>query len=530
MSTERSDRSRRPTRAGRGGQVLIFLVVVLTILAFAVLWNLDLGHVVHLRIRSQNAADAAALAAAGWQGRSLNAVGELNLLMVSAAMVTDIPPGLDDGLSSGEVRRSLAQMQARILLFGPLLGLEAAQQAARNNGIHNNDGFGSMLLEHAQRVRDDYAQWLPGDLEGFEEWVPAYAEALSAVAGSGIAAAPRNSRFFRGSLLFDRSIAGEYLGNRGFYYAVAARDWCYLERLLYEDYRDHTFWGAARIDESLEPGSEILPLGIRFAGFGETWGSLGPAVRERLEDRMEEFLDDRRSDFIQGFPQFLSDFRCAVYATDGGPVRWGAWGPTHPNPVGQAALAAPPRREYDYSGCDAVFEVSVSPEIGMVGGRGAGATGWIPGAFRRDAEDSMAALRDFSEGAQVTASAAAKAIGSLGRGSRKIPPHALGLVLPAFERVALIPLAYATSGDSLDAAWREHLLEHVPAYLAAGPGALDPDCWYCRQLERWEDPAFREEGRQWHEAVDPATGERLHHCPPAGGGPGPGYGGFPIVH
>lgn len=510
---------------------MIFLVLVLTILTFVILWNMDLGNVVHLRMRSQNAADAAALAAAAWQGRSLNAVGELNLLLAATKILTDIPPGLDGDASPEAAREAIAETQARILLLGPLIALEAAQQAARSNGIRNNGSATRFLVDHVRLLEEQYPEWLPGDMAGFDDWLGVYAEALEAITRQGIAAWPRNSRFFRTSLIFSRPAAERYLASQGFYYAVAARDWCYLEDLLYSGYADFTFWGEAWLDESIEPGSEILPLGVRFALFDDAVDALSGPDRQRLAALMRRGIRERRSDVMETFPEFPGSFRCAVYARDGAQGRWHEWRPTHPNPVGHAGLVAPPRGEHDYAGSDAVFEVNASPETMLRGRRDARAVGWIPAPFRGDVRDSLGSLEDFAQGADVMASAAAKAIGSLNPpGGAARPPHAFGIVLPAFDRVALIPIAYASEGYGLNAAWREHVVEHLPAYLSAGTAGLDSECWYCRQLALWEDPAFRQEGRNWHEAVDPRTGAKLHHCPPPAGGPGEGYGGFPIVH
>ena len=510
---------------------MIFLVLVLTILTFVVLWNMDLGNVVHLRIRSQNGADAAALAAAAWQGRSLNAVGELNLLLATTKILTEIPPGLDDGASAQAVREAITETQARILLLGPLVALEAAQQAARNNGIRNDGSASHALVEHADLVREQYPEWLPAGMAGFDDWVEVYAEALEAIARQGVAAGPRNSRFFRDALIFSDPAAERYLASQGFYYAVAARDWCYLEDLLYSGYADFTFWGDAWLDESVEPGSELLPLGVRFALFEDAVDTLSAADSRRLVSLASREIRDRGTGVPATFPQFQTAFECAVYARDGARDRWREWGPTHPNPVGNAGLVAPVRAEYDYAGCDAVFEVNASPETSLRGRTDARAVGWIPAPFRGDVRDSLGSLEEFSEGADVMASAAAKPIGSLDvPGGTPRPPHAFGIVLPAFERVALIPIAYASEGYALNAAWREHVVEHLAAYLATGGAGLDSGCWYCRQLATWDDPAFRQEGRAWHEAVDPWTGEKLHNCPPPAGGPGEGYGGFPIVH
>ena len=61
----------------RRGQTIVFLLMALTILMFALLWNIDLHRLVAGKSHAQNAGDSAALAAARWQGESLNLIGEL---------------------------------------------------------------------------------------------------------------------------------------------------------------------------------------------------------------------------------------------------------------------------------------------------------------------------------------------------------------------------------------------------------------------------------------------------------------------
>ncbi len=82
-------RKRLPGRRARGGQTIVFLLMALTILIFALLWNIDLHRLVAGKSHAQNAGDAAALAAARWQGESLNLVGELNLMHALALSAND---------------------------------------------------------------------------------------------------------------------------------------------------------------------------------------------------------------------------------------------------------------------------------------------------------------------------------------------------------------------------------------------------------------------------------------------------------
>ena len=123
-------------RCGSGGQTIVFLLMALTILMFALLWNVDLHRLVAGKTHAQNAGDAAALSAARWQGESLNLVGELNLMHALALSANDT--AAVDAITS---------MQARICFTGPLAGLVTAQIAAKNNRVYNeNSSYSGDIL------------------------------------------------------------------------------------------------------------------------------------------------------------------------------------------------------------------------------------------------------------------------------------------------------------------------------------------------------------------------------------------------
>ena len=105
----------------RSGQAILFLLMALTVLVFILLLNIDLHRIIQRKDQAQNAGDAAALAAARWQGTTLNLIGELNL-MHALALATPVP---DEAAIS-----AITNMQARLSFTGPLTGLYAAQLAA----------------------------------------------------------------------------------------------------------------------------------------------------------------------------------------------------------------------------------------------------------------------------------------------------------------------------------------------------------------------------------------------------------------
>ena len=83
-------------------------------------------------------------------------------------------------------------------------------------------------------------------------------------------------------------------------------------------------------------------------------------------------------------------------------------------------------------------------------------------------------------------------------------PHYFGLVLPAFRQVRLIPNGWSSAPEGVSMpGWFIHIYAHVPPYVAQGLDSIeDNNCYYCKQLIRWEDPAFRQEGDQWLEEFE----------------------------
>ena len=124
---------------------MIFAIMVLMILALVALWNFDLHKTIYVKLLSQNAGDSASLAAARWQGISLNLIGDLNILKAAALSQGD-----------SQTASTIDGLQARLCFVGPMVGMEAAQQAAKNNGVFNSGRFTRRVQEHASEVRTFY--------------------------------------------------------------------------------------------------------------------------------------------------------------------------------------------------------------------------------------------------------------------------------------------------------------------------------------------------------------------------------------
>lgn len=101
------------------GQAIVFVLMALVVLAVAFLWNVDVHMLMTTKTKAQNAGDAAVIAAARWQGNTLNLLGELNVMHAIA---------LNSG-DSGSID-AITNMQSRLCFTGPLTEL-----GTRNSGL-----------------------------------------------------------------------------------------------------------------------------------------------------------------------------------------------------------------------------------------------------------------------------------------------------------------------------------------------------------------------------------------------------------
>ena len=465
---------RPPRGGGRGGQVLLFLLAAVLALLAAVLWLVDLHAAVRGKDRSQNAGDAAALEAARWQGASLNAVGELNLLHVLALAAGD--EAAAETIRTAAVRESF---------LGPLAGAAAAQDAAKLNGAPVNDEFTAFVRERARVARNGYGFRFDDGTALPEPWPGAWAEyaaALDAIADAGVAAGFDNASFFGDP-------AGRHvLLEQGFYAAVLGRSWCWFHwaaPALLDAYAGWRWWPPLPpADETPPASSEILSLRLRLVELSGGDLAAMPGLPAAFG---EAGLPDP---FAAGFPDEAAATNPAPGFLLYDASQWGPWetmrDPSFP-------IEGELKPEYDYAGADAAMRVEL-PVVRL---------------SEPDAEPGA-----------LLWTGAAKPFGKLvGEDGAAVPPTAVPLVLPVFPQVRLVPLDAVAmpSGGSFDLKWRRHCREHLPAYLERGPSALVAGCRYCRALERWEDSDFRREGSRWLSA----NSWKCTVAPP-GGGPGGG--------
>ncbi len=462
----KSGRALRP----RSGQAMIFIIMVLVILAFVALWNFDLHKVIFVKTVSQNAGDSSALAAARWQAISLNLIGDLNVMQAVA-----LTRGDTDGAAA------INNLQARLCYVGPMIGLEAAQQAGKNNGIFNNDAFTSRLMDHANEVRNDYTA-VGGDgrmmfTEPFPGCWNEYAAMIEAVARNGVAVAPDNARYYS-----DYS-GGHLLLTPDFYDAVAGADWCWFYHHAYnvlKTYVDYHSWPPL---PDISPTPD--PMNCEYFGLGLMKQDLvgdARAISAMNAVRVERDLSpDPISD---GVESMTSVWYCYEQGA------WGTWDAIDPGGGDGFPVTGPVKSQYDYAGADAVTRVQAeSPRL-------------TPGAGT----------------SRITWTAAAKPFGYLEVAGAQIKPNEYSLVLPAFHDVRLFPVdvSSASAGGAFNLGWRDHIEGHLKDYVATGKTV--PGCIYCMSLVVWENPVFRQTGIDWLRLNSGA-------CQTFGGGGGGGRGG-----
>lgn len=459
----------------RHGQVALYLVVVLVAITILTLANVGTFLAVRAKNHAMNAGDAAALAAAKRQGELLNEIGRLNLRHAEAEYVGDWARA-----------REIVREQRRIAFLGPLDCVRAANRAAKDNGAAVSDDMSDILRHHVADVRSKYIQnpdLYPEPWDGaWEE----YAAELSSVAAEGIVAGPDNVEFLDAVECFP-------LTSKSFYSMIAGESWCKLvvaglTGLLDVDL--HNLPQPVYGETAAVVNSEVCSLHLSARVLVLEPSEL-EAFRELLERNGASFpreeppaVDDRVPDDPSRVYFFYDE------------VRWCEWS----SQIAKANLpfAGTVKPEFDVRGCASVFRVI--EEIPQL----------LSKSTRRGAWNAAAkpfGTIDASSGRSIVTDEAAR-----------------GMVLPAFEAVRLVPVCLADDKDlsTADAAWLDHVREHIPHLLTDGEDGLSASCRYCALLKKWNDPDFRSRAAAWIAA-------NAESCLRGKGGPGP-TGGTSYAH
>ena len=469
-------------RARKSGQIVLVLAFMLLGLLLLALVGVDAFLASHRKNRLQNAGDAAALAAARWQGITLNALGALNLAKFDTLCQVGDPstnPAAWDAATN--ICERLTALQERIAFAGPLMGLYAAQRAALKNGLDEPDpDMSALVAEAAARA---------SMLEGTELWpekAADYADMLQGAARDGVFAGADNAQYFNFAIQ-----ANHPLYSKAFYEAVAGEDWCwfYLRGGMNDLLASFSGWDEIPFAGNGSPQNpEFFGTGIRtvrgaLADFNLDW-------TETQTRAAVIILADRNA-----CPN-VTDFtlqQCGVITNRNlswvayGPD-WHAWNRMHRSDEARLPLISDVKEMYNVHGAFAAARVCQILEP------------FTPGVSRR---------------ANVW-TAAAKPFGAID--DRTVTWNGeFPFVTPAFTDVRLVMLGAfdESSMNMADREWVAHTREHIqpPSSIAHGDG-----CPYCAALKKWADPEFRAKGVAWLAE----NGADQCRRPTGGGAPGGG--------
>ena len=469
-------------RARKSGQVVLVLAFMLLGLLILALVGMDAFLASHRKNRLQNAGDAAALAAARWQGITLNALGALNLAKIDALCRVGDPamnPAAWDAATN--ICERLAALQERIAFAGPLMGLYAAQRAALKNGLDAPDAdMSALVAEAAARA---------SMLEGTELWpekAADYADMLQGASRDGVFAGADNAQYFNFAIQ-----ANHPLYSKAFYEAVAGEDWCwfYLRGGMSDLLASFSGWDEIPFAGNGSPENpEFFGTGIRtvrgaLADFNLDWTE--PQTRAAVVELADRNACPNVNDFSLQQCGVITNRNLSwvAYGTD-----WHAWNRMHRSDEARLPLISDVKEKYNVQGAFAAARVYQILEP------------FTPGVSRR----------------VNVWTAAAKPFGAID--DRTVTWNGeFPLVTPAFTDVRLVMLgAFDESGMNMaDRAWVSHTRDHIqpPSSIAHANG-----CPYCAALKKWEDPAFRAKGVAWLAE----NGADQCRRPTGGGAPGGG--------
>lgn len=426
-------------QTNRSGQIVILLTFFLTGLVFLFILCTDVFLAVRNKTRLRNAGDAAALAAARWQGVSLNLIGDLNLCRLAAACAGQTNAVAD-----------IVALQERLALAGPLVGFLAANETARHNGAMPDPEMTALVRTVQETAVTRVSPTWP--TKG-----PDYAAMLEAVLSGGIAAGADNARLLP-------AVTGNHpLYSRSFYQAVEAEyNYRYICLNLFGG--DHATAAATLQrwsgwnnipDATLSNNvlnSEFFSLGLTYGTF-PAGAEVNPAIVQPIIDLAQTAqLNATVTPDALRDQNVLTDTRHPWFFFD--PSVWRTWHELARDGETAFPLLGSVKSELNLSGAMAACRV----------------------------KDLLVPLASVDVTNAFTWTAAARPFGSRnGQRVTEVIPE-VPLVLPLFSFVRLIPLGGVGDGNlhAADKAWVDHLRFHVP------DGIRPADCRFCVLLDIWD--------------------------------------------
>ena len=499
------------------GQVLIFAIVILIILLIATLFLFDLHSIIRSKVKLETAEQAAALAAAKWQARSLNLIGEINYVKAADTLLDDIPTIGEEKLDKiASANKTLTEMQSRISFCGPLIAFGAAQQAAKNNGINISDPYTTSgmktpyddLNNYLTKLNPSSQYYNYDDIEdylNYYKWREPYVNMLENIKDRGLAVRP-NGRFPG-----IESVDPPWLDDGTLYTAVNSQLWCNPTLNAVIKYAD-SYWSGKWYNVDFEHTSfpnesEIYTLGIRFSSSVDS---------DTLASALEN-IDSADTEDLAPIQWCVYDSKWSQYNADGITENLNYNGPNHEG-LGinywsrGMFLNKDLKPSMFYGGATAYAECyqriklmnkykskMVKPYAANHAYAGSDQMEKAAEALKNDIikETSSRTLKVGNDSStdSSSAGAVAKALGALPDGS---PPTNALIVLPLFNNVSLIPSSMQGSRP-LRVSFSN--LEMFLIWLSSidnlhNPGSSPPlgTQQYLTALQKLDDPTFRKAG------------------------------------
>lgn len=451
---------------------MVIAVIIMVILMLGILFLFDLQSVIRSKVKIETANQAAALAAAQWQKESLNLIGELNLIKACDQLQGYVQhPPAERGSDIREACRNITQMQTRIAFVGPVIAFGAAQQAAKNNGVNIYDYQNTdkkQVHKDAQSYRDSLDPTNPkwnelryGDdninpdiNDRYPTWRDDYLKMLDAVISQGIAVRP-NVR------IGIERVTPYAFKDRVFYNAILNKWWCYapLRSLLKKDAKfwSGKWWQTQYDNPNFTGQSEIYSLGITFAQ-DNAESSVG-SYYEQVNNKQPSCWDNYLSKAIPSYTQawavkagLLPEITWSIYDSSWDSARMDDIS-SYWNRSQGGYLRSDIKSSVSYDGAVAYAECSQT--INLINSfeskmdeatdaeAKASLKGVAPSPVRTRSDtiiNNGVPVGNDSSGDGYPAGVIARTVGHLG-GDVALKPTDAQIILPAFDNVALFPIA-----------------------------------------------------------------------------------------
>jgi len=465
------------------GQTMVFAVFAIIILLLAALFIFDLQSVIRLKIKSQTAADSAAIAAAEIQRQSINLIGELNVIKACTVLITDFAED-SSAQSLIDASNTLTEIQTRISFTGPLLALGAAEQAAKNNGmvdptkVYSGADYNVFSLSsYINNVEDDElygSDGYPQIIQGYE-WRMPYIEMLKTINSEGIAAGPN---------MIMPHVDSNY--SLDLINAVLSEYWCQdqLKALIKNDENfEGQWWNGLIADSGFARESEVLPLHISMTGYDKR----GYYYSAHLEQAHYSILKHAKDNGLKmGMLTQMPYMKWCLYDA--------TWSFSNSLAWSNLYLRRPIRKEYAYGGAAAKMTCLIP------GGADSKFT-WLSGAYKINNMKNRDGIigNDKKPAPNIRSSATAKPLGYLTSiNGERFPPNAISMILPTFQAVRIVPVAMVNVTTIYDEEfllykffkWLEDVndIEHPQTPPPAGTER------YLAAFKKLNDPTWRHKG------------------------------------